>query len=309
MIRSMTAYGNAKAESEHGTLSVEMRSVNNRFLDINLRLPEDLRYAEGPVRERIGQHLQRGKLEVRFNYQIRQDQDTDPLSPERLQQWAQRLEQTRRYLPDLAPPSWHDLLQVSSGSDQGLSADDWLPLCLEAFDLALADLQATRLREGQRLADTMLAISQDMANMVQILEQQLPTLLQEQHAKISKRLSDSLRSVSPDGFALISGEELSARIAQESALFAMRIDVAEELARLRSHISELSLILQGDMPDHKHKRARLGSTGKRLDFLFQEMNREANTLGSKASNLDVTNASINLKLMIEQLREQAQNIE
>ncbi|MCX5591832.1 YicC/YloC family endoribonuclease [Alcaligenes endophyticus] len=308
MIRSMTAYGNAKAESPQGTLSVEMRSVNNRFLDINLRLPDDLRYAEGPIRERLAQQLQRGKLDIRLSYQLQQEQQQKTLPPEVISHWAHLLQQARHLIPDMPPPGLTELVQQAN-ANHGLDADVWLPLCLEALDLALSDLQSTRLREGQRLADMMLAVSQDMSQLVQELENNLPALLVEQQAKISKRLSDTLLSVSPDGFAHISGEELSARIAQESSLFALRIDVAEELARLRSHISELQLILQGDHSHSNNKRARQGSTGKRLDFLFQEMNREANTLGSKASNLDVTNASISLKLLIEQLREQAQNIE
>lgn len=308
MIRSMTAYGNAKAESPQGTLSVEMRSVNNRFLDINLRLPDDLRYAEGPIRERLAQQLQRGKLDVRLSYQLQQEQQQKTLPPEVVSHWALLLQQARQHIPDMPAPSLADLVQQAH-AQHGLDAEIWLPLCLEALELALSDLQSTRLREGQRLADIMLAISQDMSQITQELESLLPALLAEQQTKISKRLSDTLLNVSPDGFAQISGEELSARIAQESALFALRIDVAEELARLRSHISELQLILQGDLKNSNNKRARQGSTGKRLDFLFQEMNREANTLGSKASSLDVTNASINLKLLIEQLREQAQNIE
>ncbi len=308
MIRSMTAYGNAKAESSQGTLNVEMRSVNNRFLDINLRLPDDLRYAEGPIRERLGQQLQRGKLDVRLNYQLKQEHQQQSLPPEVLVHWAQLLQQARLSIPDMPAPSLGELIQHAH-TQHGLNAELWLPLCMEALELALNDLQATRTREGQRLADTMLEISQQMQDIVAELEHKLPELLQEQQAKISKRLSDTLQSVSPEGFAQISGEELSARIAQESSLFALRIDVAEELTRLRSHISELRLVLQGETSTTNNKRARQGSTGKRLDFLFQEMNREANTLGSKASSLDVTNASINLKLFIEQLREQAQNIE
>ncbi|MDN5843155.1 MAG: DUF1732 domain-containing protein, partial [Alcaligenaceae bacterium] len=172
-----------------------------------------------------------------------------------------------------------------------------------AADRALAELQDARKREGTRLAEAMLQASKDIDKIVDQVEDALPEIIAEQQSRIAQRLRDALMAASPEGFAQISGTELSARIAQETAVFGLRTDVAEELTRLRSHVEELAHILTGDTSGVK------GSLGKRLDFLFQEMNREANTLGSKAAAMTVTQAAIDLKLLIEQMREQAQNIE
>lgn len=304
----MTAFGNAKAESEAGSINIEMRSVNNRFLDLSLRLPEELRFAENAVREQVSQGVQRGKLEVRINFARTGAEQQRSLDMEAVLRAADMLQAARAHIPDLPAPELHTLLSNQNGNASDMDPEVWLPLVQQACEGALADLRATREREGQRLADVMHGISQEMSAIVDEVEQHMPTILAEQQNKIATRLHDALLQASPDGFALISGAELSARVAQEASTFALRIDVAEELARLRSHLSELQLILKGEVGSAK-KGARQGSIGKRLDFLFQEMNREANTLGSKAGSVDVTRASIDLKLFIEQLREQTQNIE
>lgn len=304
----MTAFGNAKAESEAGSINIEMRSVNNRFLDLSLRLPEELRFAENAVREQVSQGIQRGKVEVRINFARAGADLQRSLDMDAVLRAADMLQAARAHIPDLPAPELHTLLSNQNGNASDMDPEVWLPLVQQACEGALADLRATREREGQRLADVMHGISQEMSAIVDEVEHHMPTILAEQRNKIATRLHDALLQASPEGFALISGAELSARVAQEASTFALRIDVAEELARLRSHLSELQLILKGEVGAAK-KGARQGSTGKRLDFLFQEMNREANTLGSKAGSVEVTRASIDLKLFIEQLREQTQNIE
>lgn len=307
MIRSMTAFGSAKAETDHGTLTIEIRSVNSRFLDLNFRLPDELRMLENPLRELITRDIARGKVDVRANFVRKVSQDTAALDIAALNQIAELLAIARQTIPDIPAPQLKELLAEGNGKDP-LDAETWAAMALEAGGQALADLGAARQREGQRLAQTMNACAQDMGRIVQEVEAILPVVLEEHHQKLAQRLKDALLAASPEGFAMISGEELSARIAQESSLFSLRIDVAEELARLRSHIAELSHILAGSEPAVGGKR-KGGSAGKRLDFLFQEMNREANTLGSKAGALSMTRAAIDLKLLIEQMREQAQNIE
>ncbi|MBV6273673.1 YicC family protein [Alcaligenaceae bacterium CGII-47] len=302
MIRSMTAFGAARIDTELGTLNIDLRSVNNRYLDLSLRLPEDLRFAESRIRELLTSHLARGKVELRVSYSLRRAPWAQALNVEAVQQYAQYLRHAREHIPDIPAPSLSEFLS-NEGEHSNLDPDQWLPLCEQACSQALSELQAARSREGRRLADAMLLNAQDIAQIIDLLEPQLPTLIREQETKISLRLRDALLAASPEGFAQISGAELSARIAQEAALFGLRIDVAEELTRLRSHLDELNHILQDDTTKVK------GSLGKRLDFLFQEMNREANTLGSKAAALAVTQAAITLKLLIEQMREQAQNIE
>lgn len=306
MIRSMTAFGAARLESEPGSISIEVRGVNNRYLDLNLRLPDDLRFAEPRIREVLGRQIQRGKIEVRVAYTTATDDGPRALDPNVLQAMAAQLQAARAVIPDVAAPALSELL---SGSERTvLDPEVWLPLCEQATTQALAEFTAAREREGRRLADTMLEAAGEIGAIVDRVDADMPDLVEGQQARVAQRLREALEAVSPDGFTQISGPELSARIAQEASLFGLRVDVAEEITRLRSHLAELQHILGAADPSDTQKPLK-GSRGKRLDFLFQEMNREANTLGSKAAALSVTQAAIDLKLLIEQMREQAQNIE
>lgn len=308
MIRSMTAFGNARAVAPQGSITIEFRTVNSRFLDINFRLPEDLRMLEGLIREQLGLVVKRGKVDIRANYARSESQVRQAIDQQYLAGVAEQLEVARRVIPDIAAPRLMELLGGSTNNDSDFDPEVWSAIGLEATSQALAELQAAREREGQRLAQIMLECARNAALIVDQVESELPALLTEHQQKIANKLREALLAASPDGFAQISGAELSARIAQEASLFSLRIDIAEELARLRSHIAELEHLLGTGEASGKEKKSS-GSAGKRLDFLFQEMNREANTLGSKASALSVTRAAIDLKLLIEQMREQAQNIE
>lgn len=311
MIRSMTAFGSAKAETDQGTLNIEIRSVNSRFLDLNFRFPEELRMLEAPLREQISRAVTRGKVDVRLSYVRNILPDAAALDPTALTRMAELLAAARAVIPDVQAPRLNELLNAAQGGTGApLDAETWNAMATEACGKALAELQAAREREGARLAEIMHDCARAMDTIVDEVERSLPHILEEHQQKLAQRLKDALLAASPDGFALITGEELSARIAQETSLFSLRIDVAEELARLRSHIAELSHILAGEADAAIENRpGKKGSAGKRLDFLFQEMNREANTLGSKAGALSMTRAAIDLKLLIEQMREQAQNIE
>ncbi len=302
MIRSMTAFASSRLEAPQGTLSAEIRSVNNRYLDLSLRVPEDLRFAEIRLRELVSQRVLRGKLEIRLSYALLEPDTLRPFDAQAVRALAQQLEWARQLIPDLPAPTLAELPREGT-AHEGLDPEVWLPLCEQACTRALDEFNAARQREGARLALAMRAMAGDIDGIVARVESGLPELVQQYQARVSQRLHEALSAVSPDGFAAITGAELSARIAQEASLFGLRVDVAEELTRLRSHLHELHDILSG-----AHPAAARGS-GKRLDFLFQEMNREANTLGSKAAALAVTQAAIDLKLLIEQMREQAQNIE
>lgn len=302
MIRSMTAFGASRLESEAGALSAEVRSVNNRYLDLNLRLPDDLRFAESRIRELLGEVVVRGKIEFRLNYAVTGAQELRPFDLPALQSLSQQLTQARTVIPDIPAPSLAELPR-EGGLRSGLDPDVWLPMCEQACMLALGEFAANREREGSRLAQAMLELAEAVRQIVDQVEVELPALVAQHQERVAQRLREALLAASPEGFSAISGAELTARIAQEASLFGLRVDVAEELTRLRSHLQELKGILSD-----QHARNSRGS-GKRLDFLFQEMNREANTLGSKAAALSVTRAAIDLKLLIEQMREQAQNIE
>ncbi|WP_368648518.1 YicC/YloC family endoribonuclease [Castellaniella ginsengisoli] len=303
MIRSMTAFGSARLDSDAGSVSIEIRSVNNRFLDLSLRIPEDLRFAESRLRELIGRQALRGKVELKLSYAALDREALRPFDAAAVQALAEQLQWARRFIPDLPAPTLAELPREGAARS-GLEADVWLPLCERACAQALEEFSAARQREGARLADAMRALADAIDLIVARVDTELPALVQQHQERIAQRLREALEAASPEGFAAISGAELTARIAQEASLFGLRVDVAEELTRLRSHLQELREILAGE-----HASSARGGSGKRLDFLFQEMNREANTLGSKAAALSITQAAIDLKLLIEQMREQAQNIE
>lgn len=311
MIKSMTAFGSGKSEHPFGTVTVELRSVNSRFLDVQFRLPDELRLAEHPIKERLTAELSRGKVEVRAHFNRTQLNTVSELSEDVLKTVASQLAHVRKLLPETTSPSLAELISWAGVQQTQIDPDLWLGACNAALNQALMELQAGRIREGQRLSLVMLETAKQIGIIVQEIEQHMPALLSSQKERLAQKLRESMQNAFPTGFAHISGAELNERLASESSLFALRIDVAEELARLQSHLSELEFLLK-DQPASGAKnkgQAARGSVGKRLDFLFQEMNREANTLGSKAGSLDMSKAAIDLKLLIEQMKEQAMNIE
>ena len=323
MIHSMTAFGSARADVPQGTLSLEIRSVNSRFLDLYFKLPEELRHAEAPLREMLTAAFARGKIEIRASF-VRQDKgDAAKLDTQWIEQLAQQFAQARAILPDLAPPRMIELMNwPGQRNAEAFDGEVWVQACLNAATDVIDQLKSARQREGERLAQVMIDCANNAASIVEQVSTHLPTMIKEHREKLAAKLRDSVSAAFPSGFTQISGTELSERLSQEATLFALRIDVAEELARLRSHLTELRLILgapadqiqlveQAPATGKKGAPAakRSGSAGKRLDFLFQEMNREANTLGSKAASIEVTRAAMDLKLVIEQMREQAQNLE
>lgn len=323
MISSMTAFSNLSTEFEHGRLQVELRCVNNRYLDLSLRIPEDFRVIEDKLRELVGQHIQRGKAELKISFKSQQIKGKFELEPSTLDRVVEEIDKLRQYFPDMPSPNFADILQLgqeiqaldeASDEDKSEAAERSQAIykfCLETVGLALDEFVAMRRREGERLAQTMLGYAKEILKMVAHLEERQEQLLVAQKEKIQQRLTDALLAAAPNGFELISGEELSMRIAQESSLFAIRVDIAEEITRLKSHTTELQQLLSvesGDSATSQNTKNKQ-SLGRRLDFLFQEMNREINTIGSKASSLDNTQAVIDMKLYVEQLREQALNIE
>lgn len=311
MIKSMTAFGSGKSEHPFGSVTVELRSVNSRFLDVQFRLPDELRHAEQPIKERLSVELSRGKVEVRAHFSRAQSPEQADISEDALQRAALQLNRIRKVLPETASPTLSEIMSLCGPQHAQVDSDLWLTASQAALEHALVELSAGRLREGKRLAQAMLEIASQIHVIASEVDQQMPALLASHKERLTQKLRETVQHAFPSGFTHISGPELSERLASESSLFALRIDVAEELARLKSHLSELEFLLQ-DSPSSSAKfknNTTRGSAGKRLDFLFQEMNREANTLGSKAGSLEMTQAAINLKLLIEQMKEQAMNIE
>lgn len=309
MINSMTAFGGGKSEQSFGSVTVELRSVNSRFLDIQFRLPDELRLVEQHIKEKLTAELARGKVEVRAHFNRVQSPVKNEISSEGLQLVAQQLERVRKYLPETASPSLSEILGLLSAQQPQTDPELWMSACQEALNIALTELLAGRRREGQRLSLAMLELAGQIGQIVNDVEQKMPELISTQKERLAQKLRETIQNAFPGGFVHISGPELSERLASESSLFALRIDVAEELTRLKSHLTELEFLLNDGNDSELKKKTSRGSPGKRLDFLFQEMNREANTLGSKAGSLEMSKAAIDLKLLIEQLKEQAMNIE
>lgn len=323
MISSMTSFSNIKTEFDQGTLQVELRCVNNRYLDLNIRIPEEFKIIEDKLRELISQRIHRGKVELKITFKSQKTKDKFELDADTMERVVEEIAKLRRYFPDMPTPGFADILQLGkeiqateeiSEEERSEEAQRWQAIsehCLKTVDLAINEFTAMRLREGERLAKTMLGYADEILTIVNQLEAQQEQLLISQTEKTHQRLTDALTAIAPSGFEYISGEELSMRIAQETSLFGIRVDIAEEITRLKSHTTELRQMLssqRGTVTTDK-KTNNKQSLGRRLDFLFQEMNREINTIGSKAASLENTQAVIEMKLFVEQLREQALNIE
>ena len=313
MIASMTAFGQGKITAECGTVTIEIKTVNSRYLDVLFRLPDEMRMAEQPIRDRLSKTLGRGKIEVRASFTRPAGSNEQTLNEEAMQRIATQLAQIQKILPETESPRFNEIVGLAGGQHTHTEPEEWAQACMSALEPALAQLIEGRQREGARLAQSMLETATEVTAILTDVEKHLPLLLATQRDKLAQKLKDTIQNAFPSGFTHISGSELSERIASEASLFALRIDVAEELTRLKSHLTELEFLLSNQAKSstktNKTNAAQPGSVGKRLDFLFQEMNREANTLGSKAGSLDMTRAAIDLKLLIEQMREQAMNIE
>jgi uncharacterized protein (TIGR00255 family) len=289
-IHSMTGYAVGTRETDFGTVSFEMKSVNARYLDFQFRLCDALRAAEPALRERIAARVRRGKLECRLGFSAAAPSGSALLFNEKLLESLREFEARVLYeLPSARPLSVNEVLRwpgmlddVSPETGQA----DAIPAALALAGDVLGDFLASRAREGEKLASDILS---RVAAARECISRIAPWITEAQaafHEKLKSRLAEALAA--PD----------DSRIALEAALFAARIDVSEELARLAAHLDEVERILDSG-----------GECGKRLDFLMQELNREANTLGSKSMISEVSKTAMELKLLIEQMREQIQNLE
>lgn len=287
-IHSMTGYASHSTDVAHGHLSLELRAVNNRFLELNFRLSEDLRVLEGPLRESISAKVGRGKVECRIHYLPRNDTrlptSFDTVVLERLVQLAAHAQQLA---PTAQPLTLGELLRWPGVMGEApIDSDAVQKTVMEGMDALLADFNASRAREGEKLSAILRERVQSIRAQVMQLRPRVPEIVALYRDKLQKRLIELAPDLPPE------------RLVQEVALFAQKIDVDEEIDRLLAHLSEVERTL-----------GKGGATGKRLDFLMQELNREANTLGSKAATLDVSHAAVEIKVLIEQMREQIQNIE
>jgi uncharacterized protein (TIGR00255 family) len=288
MIHSMTGYAAAAREFPFGTLSVELRSVNHRYLDVQFRLPDDLRAVEPALREMLGEHVTRGKVECRVSLSASPGaQKSLKLNEDLMLQLEELDRKVRAMLAGAGQLSAADILRWPGIlSSEPLPLEELQAACRELLVSALREFNAARGREGEKLRAILLERAAAMERRIAEVGPRFPQVL----ATFQERLATRLRE------AFGSGDE--ERIRQEVAVFATKIDVDEELSRLTAHVGELKRILAGG-----------GTAGKKLDFLMQELNREANTLASKSVDIAVTQAALDMKLLIEQMREQVQNIE
>ncbi|NQD92442.1 YicC family protein [Pseudomonas sp. CrR25] len=287
MIHSMTAFARAEQAGPNGTLSWELRSVNHRYLEPHLRLPEAFRDLEGAVREALRQGLSRGKVECTLRFA--EDSAGKPLQVdrERAAQLVAAAETVASLIKQPAPLNplevlgWPGVLVADAADPQALNQ-----AALALFNLALGELKGGRAREGAELAKLLNERLDGILAEVAALRELVPQMLAAQRQKILDRCGEMQAELDPQ------------RLEQELVLLAQKSDVAEELDRLNTHVGEVRRVLKAG-----------GAAGRRLDFLMQELNREANTLGSKAFDPRSTQAAVNLKVLIEQMREQVQNIE
>lgn len=287
MIRSMTGFARKEFQGEPGTLVWELRAVNHRFLDLGLRLPEEFSAIEGAVREHIQASLARGRVEASLRYQppagtaLRLNQELAAALENLAEDLAEQWDVEEYSLPILDFLRWPGMVQTSA-----LAPDTLRETVLQLLDGAIADLLAVREREGMRLRQFLLERLDRLDALVAQLRARLPDLEAALRARLQARMGDLTEAVEPG------------RLEQELVFFLHRMDVAEELDRLQTHADELRRILD-----------RKEAVGRRLDFMMQELNREANTLGSKSTDAGLSQTAVELKVIIEQMREQVQNIE
>jgi uncharacterized protein (TIGR00255 family) len=288
MIRSMTAFARQERSGDWGSLTLELRSVNHRYLEFNTRLPEELRPLEPKLREAVTQRVARGKIDCFVRYQLPEKLPGDlVLNSDLATKLAHASREVDALLYNSAPVNsldvlkWPGVLQTPGPDSATLQGE-----AITLIDAALDELVENREREGEKLKAIILQRCRAMAEVVPLVRERLPKILEEFKQRLRDRLAE------------LKGDMDEDRLEQEMALLAQKLDVHEEMDRLDTHIEEVQRVLEQDQP-----------VGRRLDFLMQELNREANTLGSKSADTDTTRASMELKVLIEQMREQVQNIE
>ncbi|NIT64220.1 MAG: YicC family protein [Gammaproteobacteria bacterium] len=283
----MTAFARRQARAEWGTLTCECRTVNHRYLDPSLRLPDPLRHREMAYRERLGEYLARGRVELHFRLEGTEqaaEREPDPAALRRLRQAMVRVEQE---IADTAPVSPLEVLSwpgVLSGGE--LPEEAIVAVADDLLEATLGEVAEQRQREGDRLAPLLRERLAAIEGHVTALRRNMPEWREQQQQRLRDRLAEA--GAEPDG----------ERLAQEVAILAQKADVAEELDRLEAHVAEVRSVLE-----------TAGPVGRRLDFLMQELNREANTLSSKSTAAELTRVAVEIKVLIEQMREQVQNVE
>ncbi len=292
MIKSMTGYGGAKGSVEGLEISVELKSVNNRYLDTSVRLPRSFLFAEDGVKAAVQRHISRGKVDVFVSVDSSAAGDmTVKINQPLLKGYIEAVSSIARdygLTNDLSAMNVCRFPDVLSVEKKEMDAEAITAGIIAVTEQALEDFDSMRLREGEKLRDDVLSKLETIDSLVSIVEQESPKTLADYRARLESKMAEVLGSAGID----------ENRILAEAAIFADRIAVDEETVRLRSHMSQLRTMVSGSSP-----------TGRKIDFLIQEFNREANTIGSKCQNSHIAHVVVDLKSEIEKIREQIQNIE
>ena len=292
MIKSMTGYGSAKGQTGGLEITVELKSVNNRYLDTSVRLPRSFLFAEDAVKSAVQAHISRGKVDVFVSIDTSLADDmtvkvNEPLLKGYIEA-IRHISEEYSLANDLTALSVSRFPDVLSVEKKDLDAEAISAALCEVTERALCDFDAMRLREGEKLRDDVLSRLETIDTLVSTVERESPKTVAEYRSRLEQKMAEVLGTAGID----------ESRILAEAALFADHIAVDEETVRLRSHMAQLRTMINGNSP-----------TGRKIDFLIQEFNREANTIGSKCQNSDIAHVVVDLKSEIEKIREQIQNIE
>lgn len=292
MIKSMTGYGGAKGSAEGLSVSIELKSVNNRYLDVSVKLPRTLLFAEEPIKAAVGRHISRGKVDVFVTVDAAASDDMEVrVNEPLLRGYIESLNAAAEKYGlqnDLTLMSVCRLPDVLSTDRREIDNSALMSGLGEILEQALCEYDAMRLLEGEKLRDDVLSRLDEISRLTGIVEENAPKTVEEYRARLEQKLQEVLGSTNID----------ESRILTEAAIFADKIAVDEETVRLRSHLSQLRGLCEGDSP-----------AGRKMDFLIQELNRESNTIGSKCQNADIAHVVVELKAEIEKIREQIQNVE
>ncbi len=295
----MTGYAVATSEGAAGTLTIEIKSVNSRFLDLQFRINDDLRALEPDLRTAIMAAIQRGKVEVRVSFGRKVSGGAAALNQELLADLARLQGEVARHFAQAAPMTVAELLRWPGVIEESTIGQESLQADVAALTVTtIAAFVDSRRREGAALETMLQSRIESMEAIVKRITPLIPQVISQFQNKAIDRMQDALGLAGHGNPSTLTRQEVLERIRQEVTLYGIRIDVSEELSRLSAHLNETRHILK-----------KGGQVGKRLDFMMQELNREANTLGAKASVKELADASMELKLLIEQMREQVQNLE
>lgn len=300
----MTGFASTTEETAAGTMTIEIKSVNSRFLDLQFRINDEYRMIEPLFRDALSKKIARGKVECRFSFgKASQTASNKALNQEVLTQVAQFQQEVLAQFPLAAPLSSNEILRWNGVIEENqVNTEALQEIIVNTIQSTLDAFLNSRAREGQALANILLDKIASMEAIVTHITPLMPMAIQQFQQKATARLEEALglalQKTDANNAPTLSRDEVLDRIRQEVTMYGIRADVAEELGRLSAHLAETRHILR-----------KGGQVGKRLDFMMQELNREANTLGSKAANKELSDASMELKLLIEQMREQVQNLE